>query len=333
MEIMKQEIVLNLEHPDQLVKVSKALSSEMRIDILKMLVDRAMSISEIAEVFYLPVSSACMHTKILEDAGLITLLPKPGLRGTKKLCGIKSALVLVDLFAHRKQTRLRPAVIETMPIGNYSDCDIHPTCGIASAMSYLDFEDSPYGFYSGQRIQASLLWLSTGFLEYKFSNYPLLEAEVESVDFSFEICSEAPGYNNDWPSDITLWINNQRICTFLSRGDYGDHRGALNPLWWSDSLTQYGELKYLTVTNSGCLLDSKKVSDHTLKSLNLQKGYFLSLKIGVEQDAVHIGGMNLFGKSFGDHPQDINMKVSYRETKADGERTPLCAPQPTAMWK
>lgn len=312
LEIRKKELQLGLDNPQQVIRIGKALSSELRIEILKQLIERAMSISEIAELFYLPVSSASMHIKVLKEAELISVLPKPGLRGTKKLCGIKSSLILVDLFSEKKSGNKRKIITESMPVGNYSDCKVHPPCGIASEVSYLAFEDSPYGFYSTQRNAASLLWLSKGYLEYKFSNRLLMEGEVYSVELSFEICSEAPGYNNDWPSDITIYINREKITTFLCQGDYGDHRGALNPEWWSNSMTQYGELRYLLITDSGCYLDMKKISTHTIKSLKMDEGYFFEMRIGVDEDAVHSGGMNLFGKYFGDHNQDINMKVTYR---------------------
>ena len=35
------------------------------------------------------------------------------------------------------------------------------------------------------------------------------------------------------------------------------------------------------------------------------------LSIGVEKTAVHVGGMNLFGKDFGDFPQDIIFRYIY----------------------
>lgn len=311
MSVMKKEITLSLNDSEQVSAVCKALSSETRIEILKKLTERALSISEIAEAFYLPMSSACMHTKILEDAGLITLLPKPGLRGTQKLCGIKTSYVLVDLFAHKEGVIAKPSFTESMPLGNYVECDVTAPCGIASDVSYLANEDTPYGFYSSQRNQASLIWFTNGFLEYKFSNKSLKDGPVSQIEFSFEVCAEAPGYNNDWPSDIAVELNSRRVAAFLVKGDYGDRRGALNPTWWSDSLTQYGELKRLFVTSQGCFLDEKKVSEETIESLGLMDGYFFRFRLGVDRDAVHAGGLNLFGKKFGDYAQDINMKVTY----------------------
>ena len=210
----KKDIVLDLSDTEATAKICKALSSETRLEILKCLVDKSMTISELAEAFYLPMSSMCLHIKTLSEANLITVVPKPGLRGSQKLCGIKTANVTLDIFAHLNKLTRKPPVYVNMPIGHYSDCHILPPCGIASAASYVYYEDSPYGFYSPDRTDAALIWLTSGFLEYQFSNYPLQQDKVTQIEFSFEICSEAPGYNNNWPSDITVELNGKKITTF-----------------------------------------------------------------------------------------------------------------------
>ena len=96
----KKDIVLDLSDTEATAKICKALSSETRLEILKCLVDKSMTISELAEAFYLPMSSMCLHIKTLSEANLITVVPKPGLRGSQKLCGIKTANVTLDIFAH-----------------------------------------------------------------------------------------------------------------------------------------------------------------------------------------------------------------------------------------
>lgn len=50
---------------------------------------------------------------------------------------------------------------------------------------------APTAFYSPDRTDAALIWLTSGFLEYQFSNYPLQQDKVTQIEFSFEICSEA----------------------------------------------------------------------------------------------------------------------------------------------
>ena len=120
----KKDIVLDLSDTEATAKICKALSSETRLEILKCLVDKSMTISELAEAFYLPMSSMCLHIKTLSEANLITVVPKPGLRGSQKLCGIKTANVTLDIFAHLNKLTRKPPVYVNMPIGHYSDCHI-----------------------------------------------------------------------------------------------------------------------------------------------------------------------------------------------------------------
>ena len=310
--VRKQEIHLDLIDTEKTARVCKALSSEMKLEILKLLVERPMTISQLAKHFYLPMSSMCLHVKALEEAGLIALKPKPGVRGTKKMCGIITSDISIDLFAHVDQVTRKPPVHVDMPVGNYSQCEVTPPCGIASANFYIYEEDSPYGFYSPERTSASLVWLTSGYLKYQFPNSSLKDEDADHVEFSFELCAEAPGYNNEWPSDIDLLLNDKWITTFHLAGDYGGRRGIYNPSWWSDSNTQYGEYKNIHVTHKGCFVDEMKISEETLESLKLTEGYSFSFTLRVDPKSPHVGGMNLFGKFFGDYAQDIVMKVEYR---------------------
>ena len=128
---------MDLSDTETTAKICRALSSETRLEILKCLVAKSMTISELAEAFYLPMSSMCLHIKTLKEANLITVVPKPGMRGSQKLCGIKTANVSLDVFAHVSKITRKPPVFVNMPIGHYCNCEISPPCGIASAVSYL----------------------------------------------------------------------------------------------------------------------------------------------------------------------------------------------------
>ena len=311
-EIKKKEnITLDLTDIKRAALMGKALSSEIRLEILKCLVAKAMTISELAAAFYLPMSSMCLHIKTLKDAGLISVAPKPGVHGSQKLCGINISNVTLDILAHTNRQVRKPPVLVNMPVGHYSNCEIHPPCGIVSVNQYLSQEDSPHGFYSPERTDAALLWFTWGFLEYQFPNNYLQKDKVSQVEFSFEICSEAPGYDNNWPSDITIEINHRHITTFMTKGDYGGRKGIYNPSWWSDSVTQFGEYKKLRIDHKGCFLDNVRVSSETMESLGLADGYYFTFVLKVDKDSEHVGGMNLFGSRFGDYAQDIIMSVEY----------------------
>ena len=114
----KRDIVMDLSDTETTAKICRALSSETRLEILKCLVAKSMTISELAEAFYLPMSSMCLHIKTLKEANLITVIPKPGMRGSQKLCGIKTANVSLDVFAHVSKITRKPPVFVNMPIGH-----------------------------------------------------------------------------------------------------------------------------------------------------------------------------------------------------------------------
>ena len=130
------------------------------------------------------------------------------------------------------------------------------------------------------------------------------------ISFSFEICSEANYYNNNWPSDITLSINKTELCTFTSPGDFGGRQGKYTPEYWPITSTQFGMLKTLTINETGVYLDNQLVNQHiTFQDLRLFEGSSIQLTIGIKDDAKYVGGINLFGKDFGDYPQAIVMQI------------------------
>jgi predicted transcriptional regulator len=316
---MKSELQVNLTDRKQLVGIGKALSSPIRLDILYFLSEKPSIITDVATHFDIPASSAALHIKTLENAGLISVQPIPGSKGAQKLCGVLVSRIDIDMF-HNKEVKNQEVLFqEEVSIGSYIDYDAAPPCGIVSEVSYIGTEDSLSGFFSPNRFNAQLIWLSMGFLEYRFNNTAVKSVSVNKIQFTFELCSEALGYNNNWRSDVSIWINGIEIGIIECLGDYGGKRGRLNPSWWSDTSTQYGELKKIWITDKGCFIDQKKVSDDTIKSLELDKNSYISLKLGVKPDAEYVGGFNLFGEKFGDYAQGIIMKLYNEGSNGSGQ--------------
>jgi predicted transcriptional regulator len=48
-----------------------------------------------------------------------------------------------------------------------------------------------------------------------------------------------------------------------------------------------------------------KMAQTTIKDLNIEQTPNIKLSIGVKENAIHRGGLNLFGKKFGDFEQAI----------------------------
>jgi predicted transcriptional regulator len=298
---------------DNFVEIAKALSSDLRVAIFKQLLQRPMNVIEIAEMFNIPASTAAVNIKKLEDTNLIRTELIPGTRGTQKLC----ASVISRIIVETGETQQMPAddnyVLIPMPIGHFYECNVSPTCGIVSESSIIGELDDPKSFFEPERMQAQLIWFRHGYLEYRFPNRAPHGTSINNLELSMEICSEAPLYNLDWPSDITLWINGLEIGTWTSPGDFGGERGVLTPAWWGIQNTQFGLLKTWRVSEKGSYIDGRTISNISIHDLELAQNPFITVRIGVKPDSVNDGGMNLFGKKFGNYETDLVMRLDYRK--------------------
>lgn len=306
---MKKSVNMNLDHTKQLIRIGKALSVEARIEILKLLCTQELNINEIAELLSIPASSAAAHIKVLEEAGLIATSLKPGIRGSMKLS--EKILDQIEITLTTVQNVKEKIEVIDMPIGNYVDYQVEPTCGLVGERAPIGEEDEPRCFYDPERTNAKLLWFGRGYVEYRFPNHILKHETERKLELSMEICSEDHEYNLDYPSDITVWINQIEAGTFTCPGDFGGRRGKLNPSWWPDKNTQYGIFKTWALTEEGTFIDNKKVNEKTLYDYDLSGQDYISVRIGIKEDAVNQGGINLFGDCFGDYPQNIRMIIYY----------------------
>lgn len=303
---------LSINDPDRLVKVAHALSTHTRIGIIKLLLAKPnVNVLEIAEKLDIPVSTAANNVKVLEDAELIVTELQPATRGAMKVCSrnFDDVHMILNPSAY-DHNRGKVQEVE-MPIGHFIDFDIVPTCGMANGAGIILQEDDPNNFYHPDSRSAELIWLRKGWIEYRFPRKFPEGARLRSLEFSVELCSEAPNYNNDWPSEITVWVNDIEIGSWISPGDFGDHRGKLNPSWWYDNSTQHGLLKTWSIDMNRSTIDKEKCSDVTLFDLRLDTKPFITFRIGLKPDAKHQGGLNLFGKGFGDYAQGIIMRLEY----------------------
>lgn len=306
---MNTEQTFTLDDGKKLTLIGKALSSEDRLKILKLLGQESLNINEIATKLGIPASSAAMHVKILEESGLISTSLRPASRGSMKICTREPASLQISLDSTPEKSQKMEAI--SMPVGNFVDYQVTPTCGIVSAAGYIDEEDEPRVFYNPSRTDAKLIWFGSGYVEYRFSNASLQNLPLTSMELSVELCSEAQDYDLDYPSDITLWVNGMDAGTWNCPSDFGGRRGRLNPDWWPNKNTQYGKLKTWRFTPNGTFLNGVKVSPISLEQYALAEQPFISVRIGIREDAVHVGGVNIFGDSFGDYPQNIVLKLFY----------------------
>ena len=172
---------LTLDNKEQVILVGKALSSEVRIDILKLLKKGDRNINEIAELLQIPQSSAVSHIKVLEECGFIQTELVPGVRGNMKLCHIVGESVTVTMEMKIEED----FEIISMPIGHFVDYYVEPTCGIASEKNRIGEEDEPRCFFEPDRVQAQIIWLGCGYLEYRFPNHQLIEKRIKEIQIEY----------------------------------------------------------------------------------------------------------------------------------------------------
>jgi predicted transcriptional regulator len=301
-------------NPQEDVELVKGLSSPMRLQILQVLRRIGpMNVNQISRHLSLPQSTIATNIQALETAGLIQTELVKAAKGQQKVCSVRFDEIVIRLDG--APTQQEDDLIEvSMPLGLYTGYQVSAPCGLCSPDGIIGLLDVPDHFLDPSRMQASLIWFGRGHVEYKFpNNAKILDAAVESVEFSMELSSEVPGTNSDWPSDISLWVNDVRIGTWTSPGDFGDHRGIYTPRWWKLEGSQYGKLTTWRISDDGSFLGGTKLSDVTLEQLDLASHHSMRVKIGIDDEAKHPGGVNIFGRGFGNYDQDILMRIHLRK--------------------
>ncbi|MFL0252561.1 ArsR/SmtB family transcription factor [Clostridium neuense] len=299
---------MQIDIQEKWLPVYEALASNVRLKIINFLSQQPMNVKELAEKLELSSAIVTMHINKLEKAGIIKSKRTRSKGGVQKLCSI--ALDSIEIKFPKNITKERKFHEFNLPIGLYTDFNVNPTCGIATTKKIIGYFDDPRYFLDPERVNAAILWLGQGFVEYKISNFLLANQTPEELEISMEIGSEAPGYNDNWPSDISFFINDINLGTWTSPGDFGETRGTLTPEWWGRNVNQHGVLKQLHIRNNGTFIDGDKISNVALKDIDITRKQ-LTFRIAVLKDAAHVGGLTIYGKGFGNYNQDLVFRLYY----------------------
>jgi predicted transcriptional regulator len=303
-----------LVDPEERPDVLRGLASPARVKILRALHQRGgLNVNDIAGLLGLPQSTVSSNLQILEDAGLIRTETQKARKGNQKICRAVYDEVLVmfkeDVAATRQNT-----IEVAMPVGLYTSCEVSAPCGLCSVEGIIGLLDVPDIFLDPGRMRAGLMWFTRGFVEYQFpNNARLSKTNIEALEFSLELSSEVPGTATEWPSEITIWVNQQDVGTWTSPGDFGDQRGVYTPDWWTLRGSQYGMLKTWRIARDGTYVDGVKISPVSLKDLDIINHHSIRLRIGVKENAKYPGGVNIFGRGFGNYDQDIVLRIHTAE--------------------
>lgn len=301
--------MLHIKSLDEGLNVFKALGSDIRIEIIKLLFEnKSMNMNELAAKLNITNGALTSHIKKLEDCGIVTISSESTGHGNQKICKVHLDKILIELDTDEVTNNIYETNIS---VGHYSNYLVYPTCGLASPTTLIGQVDDPRYFAHPFRYDANILWLTHGYIEYVIPNFIPASQKIDQITISVELSSEAPGTNDVWPSDIYFHINDKCIGTWTSPGDFGDKKGIFTPDWWYPNWNQYGLLKLLVINKSGTFIDGLKLSDVSINDFNFDYKSTIRFKLEVPDNAEHVGGLTIFGKSFGNYNQDINIRINY----------------------
>ncbi len=302
--------MLHIKNVEEGLNIFKALGSDIRVNIIKNLLEnKEMNMNELATSLKITNGAITGHVKKLEDCGIVSVYSKYTGHGNEKVCSVKLDKILVEIDGDNMQTK---DIYDTeIKVGLFSDYEVYPTCGISTEKNLIGVVDDPRFFSHGDRVNAQIIWFTKGYVEYQIPNLLPLSQKIDQITLTFEISSEAPGVNSDWPSDISFYLNGKFLGMWTSPGDFGEPQGLFTPDWWFPNWNQYGLLKMIVVNKKGTFIDGLKISNVTIDELNLDYRSQIKFKFAVEDDAKNLGGLTIFGKKFGNYGQDIKVRINY----------------------
>jgi len=314
--ILKQKkMILDLNNLEKIEKVAYALDSNIRLKILSFLSKKSYTILELAEKLNISISNASFHIKLLKDANIINITHNPSKKGNEKIVALEKHNVEFFLTHDVAESSIINKQFKTeLPVGAFMDFDISGPCGMADQNGELiGPEGNPDIFYSFERIKSEIIWFSKGYVEYPISNISFKGKKINSIEITLEVCSECANYNNNYKSDIFFEINGKNIGVYTSPGDFGGRRGNLTTKNWPLESTQYGKIVQIRIDNKGCFINQNLTNNSlTIEDFqNVATDKCMTMKLGINENSKYVGGINIFGKNFGDYNQGININILF----------------------
>ena len=301
--------MLHIKSLPEGLELFKALGSEVRIEIVRILLENnGMNMNELASRLNITNGALTSHIKKLEECGIVTVSSETSGHGNQKICSVHLDKILIDL---QNQEKNEDVYTTSIKVGLFSDYEVYPTCGLASASKIIGQVDDTRYFSHPDRYDADILWFTKGYVEYVVPNFIPFSQKIDELCISAELSSEAPGVNNIWPSDVYFYLNDVFLGIWTSPGDFGDVKGIFTTDWWFPNWNQYGLLKMLVINHQGTYIDGLQISSVTIDRFSLTSKSSIKLKMAVPDTAEHVGGLTIYGKSFGNYNQDINVRISY----------------------
>ena len=158
--------MLHITSLNEGLELFKALGSDVRIEILNILLENDnMSMNELASRLNITNGALTSHIKKLENCGLITTSSESAVHGNQKICSIHLDKILIDL---EKPAEIENVYHTELKVGHYTNYQICPTCGLASADALIGEVDDPRYFEHPDRYNADILWFTRAYVNMPF---------------------------------------------------------------------------------------------------------------------------------------------------------------------
>lgn len=302
--------MINIHDLEAGLPLFKCLSSPLRIHILKMLQEEGpLSMTDIAERLGVTGGALTPHIKQLTECGLINISLNAGKHGLQRICSAGDCHIVIDPVNASRNVNVYESEIS---VGMYTGYEALPTCGLATTDHIIGVEDDPRFFTSPERVNAGIVWIGQGYFEYLLPNFLKPGQKLIELQITMELSSEAPGFQEDWPSDLYFYLNGKELCCWTSPGDFGRRRGIYTPLWWDRNWNQHGLFKLLSIDSTGTYIDGLKRAETSLSDLDITPNSSLVFRIAAPKDAANAGGLTIYGRGFGNYDQGIKIRMHYK---------------------
>ena len=309
------------EHTTTIVK---ALSNDIRLNILSLLSDRDMNIQTLAANLNLSKPTVLSHVNILEKAGFIKSKYLSGSVGNQRVCKKIYDKLIFNFTPGKTNDNDDTYYEQSIPVGNYFDFEAYAPCGLARSNNIIKKWDDPNVMCDSEHVQALLAWTAFGYFEYKIPLDPLfIDKKVKSVEIDLELSAHNIIKNHDalmlpphmvkeritdGISDVTFWVDGFEVATHTIYAGSLRENAIYTPLWWQGGGFLHGELINVLIDENGCFINNKKVNDKTFEEIINDKK-MINFRVGIKEDSMHQGGIALFGKNFGKSDSDILIKT------------------------
>lgn len=236
--------------------VLDCFSSVTKLDILRMLSEEPLNISELANRLCISPPVITRHVARLESAGLVTSRMMPGKRGIMKVCALCEQKLEIDLSCEDRETQAD--VFAELPLGSYVACSVATPCGLMSSGRTIGLRDDPRYFQNTECQKADMIWFSAGSLQYVLPDTPAFDHQ--NLEIEFWMCCKSFGPVDDRLT-LTFRCGDRVICTVeelthASGKRYPDaHFRVVSPL------DIRGEKRTLRITKCGTWYNQKRISD------------------------------------------------------------------------